>query len=299
MEGSTGQPGKSMGGLVFPEPEQYISTISPRHCCWATAALQPKRNYMAKLTGDILFTGKLHGFTAYKMRGSDAIIIRSKGGPSRKTVLTSRRYVNTRRNNSEFANYTRAARAVRHALRPLWRIADHNLQPALTAVCRKILLQDKIHAWGERQVQFSLYPHLLEGYNFSRRNSFDSVLPVPLTYTTDTQTCAARISVPALLPGVNLLLPGNFAFYRLVFAFSILPDHPDARYQPPVADIRSAWTTARTGMPAQEYNLQLATTQSLPENGSLVIGVGIEQGVNGEDAVKYAGAGKLLALVTG
>jgi hypothetical protein len=254
---------------------------------------------MAKLTGDILFTGKLHGLTAYKMRGSDAIVLRRKGGPSRQRVLKSREYLNTRRNNAEFANYTRAARAVRHALRPLWRIADHNLQPALSAVCRKILLQDKIHAWGERQVQFSLYPHLLQGYNFSRRNSFDSVLPVHLPFTTDTKTCSARINIPALLPGVNLLLPENFAFYRLVFSLSILADHPDARYQPPVADIRSAWTKSRAGMPPQEYHLQLPTPQPLPENSCLVIGVGIELGVNGEDAAKYHGAGKLLALVTG
>ena len=64
---------------------------------------------MAKLDGTIQFTGSLQNLSFYKMRGSDKIIVRKKGGPSRKQVKHSPNFENTRHNNSEFGGRALAA----------------------------------------------------------------------------------------------------------------------------------------------------------------------------------------------
>ncbi len=254
---------------------------------------------MAKLQGDILFTGSLGMLSAYRMKGVDSIIIRRKGGPSKEKIRRSPKFSITRKNNAEFGHCARMAAAMRYALQPLKKIADHNLVPPLTALCRKILLLDTAHKLGQRKVQLSRHPYLLEGYNLSRRDSFDSVLRSPLSYTADTQNCSVQIDVPAFIPGANLHLPGSFGCYRLVFSLFLLPDKPVSHTGQAVPTTYSDWTVpTRKGQPAQVYRLQIPNGKALPADSSLLIGVGIELGVDGKTAVKYAGVGKVLGVVS-
>ncbi len=74
---------------------------------------------MAQLIGNIQVTGSLDNLSFYKMRGSDKIIVRKKGGPTRKQVKKSPKFENTRRNNMEFGGRSRAVGYIKNALWPL------------------------------------------------------------------------------------------------------------------------------------------------------------------------------------
>lgn len=59
---------------------------------------------MATLEGGIEFTGSVGMLSAYRMKGSDKIILRKKGGPKKKQVLTSQKFKRTRENMAEFSH---------------------------------------------------------------------------------------------------------------------------------------------------------------------------------------------------
>ena len=52
---------------------------------------------MATLEGGIEFTGSVGMLSAYRIKGSDKIILRKKGGPKKKQVLTSQKFKRTPR----------------------------------------------------------------------------------------------------------------------------------------------------------------------------------------------------------
>jgi hypothetical protein len=254
---------------------------------------------MAKLQGDLLITGSLGTLSAYRMKGIDQIIVRTKGGPSAEKIRHSPRFQNTRKNNTEFGACAKAASCVRNAIRPLWLMADHNITPLLNGMCKKIQLLDAQHEWGKRQVLFSHHPYLLEGFNVNRRASFDSVLHSAVHYTADFNTCTVEVSAPALLPGVNLLLPGQFSFYRLVFTLAVLHDAPVQKAPVIPVSACSEWMHATAGAATQVYTLNCGQSRKPAPGTSLLIGAGIQLSVNGDRPVKYAGTGKILGLVSG
>jgi hypothetical protein len=254
---------------------------------------------MAKLQGDLLFTGSLGNLTAYRMKGVDRTIVRAKGGPSPSKIKHSPRFRNTRKSYTEFGAATKAGSWLRNSFGELLSVADHNITPPLNALCRKIQLLDTDHEQGEREVLFSQHPHLLEGFGLSRRDPFDSVLRSPVHYTADTTKCSVDISVPELLPGINLLLPGQFAFYRLVFTLGILPDAPLRKGAAKPVSIKSEWVAATTGMAASIYTLRHDHPGALTAGFCLVIAAGLQLSVNGDTVVRYGGAGKVLGVVRG
>ena len=107
---------------------------------------------MAKLEGDIQFTGSLNNLSAYKMRGSDKIILRKKGGPTKKQIKHSKNFENTRRNNMEFGGRAMAAAAIKHCLHPFGFLADHNITATLNALLGAIQKMDTTSGWGKRHV---------------------------------------------------------------------------------------------------------------------------------------------------
>src|SRR5687768_10428056 len=131
---------------------------------------------MAQLDGVIQFTGSLQNLSAYKMRGSDKIIIRKKGGPTKKQIKYSPGFENTRLNNKEFGGRAVAAACIKHCLRPLMFLADYNITGPLNALLRPIQKMDTKSVRGTRHILLSEQPRLLEGFSLNRRYMFDSIV---------------------------------------------------------------------------------------------------------------------------
>lgn len=263
---------------------------------------------MAKLHGPFDFTGNLKGISAYKMRGCKDTVLRVSYGPSKKDMETKPAYDLTNRNIKDFGGCSTAGKWVRKAFLPLKQVSDYNMVGPIIALLKPIQEMDQQSEWGKRHVQLSLAPQLLEGFNFNRRSSFDSVVRNPVGYSLDKGSLSAVVDVPALLPLLTFFAPNGQAYYRVVATLGIVPDlyYHLPKYQPKgnydsffPATAQSEWYATKNGSPAQTLELHLPT---VPENEafSLVLSVGIQMGSAGAlgnlEVVPYTGCGKIVAV---
>lgn len=256
---------------------------------------------------EIQFTGSFGKMTAYRMRGSDKIVVRRKGGPTKKQIRTSPKFKHTRLNNSEFSGAAQAAKSIRYTMMvPIHKLADHNFTPRLTGIFRSIQKQEEINSKGRRGVLLSGHRKLLEGFLLTRKNPFPNVVSNPLDTVIDRETKTAVIQLPRLIKGINLMLPWRHPLYRFVFSLGVAEDiiyDGNGYFQPERRDMATAateWHLNGASFLPQTVELKLDMPGALSETQSLVLTVGIEMGqpdVNGEiQSVRYAGSACILAV---
>src|SRR5450432_1326635 len=130
---------------------------------------------MGILNSDVPFTGSIKGLTAYKMRGSDKIILRAKGGATKKQIQKLASFEPTRNLNDEWKGVTTAALRIRAGLSALKTVADYNISGPLNALVKKIQTMDTVNPKGKRSIQISLYPDLISSFSYNRQTLFDSI----------------------------------------------------------------------------------------------------------------------------
>lgn len=177
---------------------------------------------MPKLIGSLQFIGSLDNMSAYKMRGSDKIILRKKGGPSKEQIKKGPHFDLTRRNNKEFGGRSKAAAHIKNVLFPLRSLADYNITGPLNALLKPIQEMDTESNWGERNVLISRNSRLLEGFTLNRKNLLESIVSTPFLWSL--QKDQAIIDVPGLLPGINFMVPGDYAWYHIIATAGLVPD---------------------------------------------------------------------------
>lgn len=260
---------------------------------------------MAKLEGNIQFTGSLQNLSFYKMRGCDKIVVRKKGGPTRKQIQRSPNFDVTRRNNQEFGGRAKAAKFIKYALHPLLFLADYNITGPLNALLSPIQKMDTTSGKGKRNILISKNPTLLQGFTLNRKYLFESIVRTPVSYVTQDQQ--VMLEIPALQPGINFMAPLNYPWYRFVAVAGVVPDifYQDERhgYQPK-SDRYDAYTASTDWQP---LNTPAAATKltitglpaNKPDDCSLIMALGIGFGsMQGGDItpVRYIGAGRVLGV---
>lgn len=260
---------------------------------------------MPQLIGEILFTGTLDNLSAYKMRGSDKIILRKKGGPSKNQIKHSPRFDLTRRNNKEFSGRATAAAQIKRILHPMLFLADYNIIGPLNALLKPIQKMDTLSEWGKRNILLTKHPRLLEGFTLNRKYLFDSIVRTPVSGTIQKQQ--AIIDLPALLPGINFMVPGNYNWYQFIAVAGLIPDlycteygyRPKSELDPFRDFTQSAWLPVNTPASAGKLIIQ-GLPERKPENCSIMMAVGIAFGtLQGSDIqpVKYVGGAKIIEMV--
>jgi hypothetical protein len=131
---------------------------------------------MAKQESGLGFTGSLYNISAYKRRDMDTIIIRSKGGPSKRMIKSKPSFDLTRRNNKEFGGRSTASRWIMRILYPLKPLSDYNISGPLNSILKPIQEMDTVSELGKRNIGLSKNPRLPEGFQLNRRNLSKSVL---------------------------------------------------------------------------------------------------------------------------
>jgi hypothetical protein len=261
---------------------------------------------MAKLEGNIQITGSLDNLSFYKMRGSDKIIVRRKGGPSSMQVRQDPNFENTRRNNREFGGRAAATAYIKQVLNPLRFLADYNITGPLNALLKPIQKMDTTNHWGQRDIIISKNARLLQGFSINRRYQFDSILRTPVLYSLEQQQVI--IDIPELLPGLNFISPGNYPWYKFVATAGLIPDvyYRDAPwgYQPkgdynygPSTD-HTDWLPLNARAGATTLTID-GLPEVKPEDHSILIAIGISFGtMQGTEIrpVKYVGAGKIIGM---
>jgi hypothetical protein len=259
---------------------------------------------MAYLTSEVQFTGSLGNLSAYRMKGSDKIVLRTKGGPSKKAIATGKQFDITRRNNAEFDRRAKGSAIVLSALQPLRQVADHRISAPMNALLKKIQSLDMISDFGARDLFLSRWPGLLEGFSFNRINPFDATLMAPVTAAIQTASTMVTVIIPAVVPGVNFNPSGQYPFCQFIVTAGCVSDMlwSGNGYQKSAAamtraDNRTAWIPVRAQSPERTMELKLSLKPADIDQ-TIIVGIGIQYGVvssGGEiQAVRY-GCAKILA----
>ncbi len=266
---------------------------------------------MSKLSAPLQFTGSLGGLSAYTMKGSDAIILRTKGGPSKKQVQRMPENSLMRLQNKEWSGCVITSTSIRKALHGLQHLADYNISGPLNGLAKTIQKLDTTQPCGQRSVLLSQHRHRLVGFSLNKNILFDSMVRYPMMTGIDRDNGHAKVQVPRLEPGIHLRLNNRFPLFRFCFTLGMVSDvvfNPLHKIYEAAAGvvhaesktISGAWWPANETYPGALLEITLNDTALMNEHISLVAGIGIEMGqmnMDGEvEPVKFGGSGKVIGV---
>ncbi|MBT1708586.1 hypothetical protein KK062_10135 [Fulvivirgaceae bacterium PWU5] len=266
---------------------------------------------MAYLT-ELKFSGSLGDFTAYKMRGTDKTVVRRKGGASKETIRTSRRFATARLWMTEFGGCSTMGKEVRFMMSPMKALADYNFSGFVNKALKQIQKLDGVSALGRRAIRLSQYPELLQGFSLNKYTTFDSMVRTAVTCTIDRATGSARINIPQLVRDINFFPNSQHPAYSIVVCLGVVPDFTfnstTGKYAAPKwYDTMQGWNMVETpwysslkGSPAQTLDVVLNNTIPPDAGYSLQLTVGVQFGALHDNGmvkqVKRTGAAKILAI---
>ena len=271
-----------------------------------------KINFMARMIGPFTVIGRLGNVSVYKRKGSDEVFVRMKGGPSAETIKKSPSMQNLREHNIEFGGCGRSGGLIKDATDPVSYLRDFNIVSEFNSYCTSLLPFDTTSLHGERAISFSKGRSLLEGFNFNRPVTLDSVLRTPIYCTVSRDTCSASIDLPEVVPEINFYPPANNALYRFLLSFCIINDmiyEKGMGYIPLVEagsqtsffpkQIYTDWQKIDNTMAARRIDMNIPDV-SIGETTSILLAVGIELRTSkqGDSTAvrKNGGFGKILAF---
>lgn len=258
-------------------------------------------------------TGSMATVSMYTMQGHDEIIIRTKGGPSKRQIKTKPQFEGVRRNNSEWAGCSKMGSEIRTSFYGMKRLEDYPLLGTINAICKHIQKLDTENEHGRRSVLLSKHKEILSGLSFSKKQVLESVLRVPISSVIDRGNGTATIEIQAINTGLYLYNFRNLPFFRIVASFAGVCDmtyseeeksyvHAWYNYIDKEKGVfESDWLATTGTHAAMNINLTYPLIENpIPNDVTLLLCLGIEFGKNGLgntiEAVKYAGTGKVLKV---
>jgi hypothetical protein len=270
------------------------------------------------------FNGSLGNISAYRRKDSDKVILRMKGGATKKKIKTAKSFERTRELNAEWGGCAKAAGSLRDLLVHIAPVADYNLSGPLTALAKNMQTRDPIHQRGERSILFSRFGSILEGFQLNKKNSFESVLRGSIDVQFNASQRSIVVQLPEMIHGINFHPVGNYAAWRIVVTLGILPDLYllDGKYGSGLnGDLHnqvaktwySEWQFGTKNIVAQNCTIQLppptsisddkknkATEEPINISDTLAVAIGITFGTPLTDQLiktnKHVGAGKILKV---
>jgi hypothetical protein len=244
--------------------------------------------FMAILTSEFTFTGSIGNVSAYRVKGSNQIRLRRKGGASKKQIQEAPQFDITRRLNAEFGGRATACKRILHSLFPLKYLADYNMAGPLNALLKPIQEIDAENEFGKRSIRLSQNPQFLDGFSFNRIRRFETILTAPILSTMSKETGSAVVTVPAIVPGINFKSMAQYPICSFIAVLAAVPDlfwstegyvsshfgYGDAG----TASVASEWFSSTKGSMASRLLLSLPTMPANPSY-SLILGIGVRFGL--------------------
>ncbi len=268
---------------------------------------------MAIVKGPFQLSGSVSGVSFYTRRGSDQVIMRSKGGVSGDKIKRLPQYEGMRNQQKEWSGCTKFASGVRYAFGGLHRLADYNITSVLNGLGNKLQKSDTTGEKGKRPVQLSAFRQSLDGFNFNRNYPFNGVLRVSLNYEMDREKLSTSVFIPRINTEIDLQNIQRLPFFRIIVVLGTASDMIFSEklkdYVPVVEGLHgasavtnSAWYSANSII--DEHTLTACMTDAqralLTDEVSVILSIGVEFGMVGFDGkpmeVKYAGSGKVLKV---
>lgn len=250
---------------------------------------------MARQKGHIKYVGTLGDVRHFKIKGQDGYFAGLTGGPTAEQVKTSKEFERTRENMNEFGGCAKAAKSLRVALSEVLNgMTDPQCTGRLTAIMKRINLEDGTEARGVRKVEISTQRTYLYGFGFDKNISFASISYVPFSTTFTADRLTANLTTLAVNPTNAINAPVGATHFRYINAVGVVSDfaYNDATktYEPTNAEINElSNTTYGAYMPlnapyaGESLNVSLPVGTTMTADVSVVHCIGIEffQEVNG------------------
>ena len=257
--------------------------------------------------------GSLANVSMYKMHGSEKVIVRSKGGPSKKQIETKPQFEKLRQSSSEWTGCTQMASRIRKSFGVMNRLDDYPVTGALNAICKEIQKLDTENEPGKRAIRLSLHKNMISGFSFSNKQVLESVLRVPIETNLDRVNGEAHIEIPEVNADMYLYNFRNLPYYRIIISLSGVCDlffQNDGKQfeslyhgycDPKLGIFESDWIPTLGIQPAKSILLHYPLTENpIPDEVTLMLCIGIEFGkvgvANIPCGVKYAGTGKIVRI---
>jgi hypothetical protein len=268
---------------------------------------------MAIIKGAIQMTGSISGVSFYTRRGSDKVIMRTKGGVSKEKMAKAPQYESLRRNQKEWGGCTKFGSMARYAFGGLHRLADYNLNSVLNGMGKNLMKLDTASELGKRKLQLSLHKQALEGFNFNKNYPFNSVLRVGITCEINRDALQAKVTVPRINTTIDIQNIQRLPYFRLIVVVGTISDwsfdENEQAYVPANLNLNgvsevytSEWYPSQGLIPEQTLTVRMEENEqkALTEDVSVVVSMGIEFGTVGFTGqpveVKWAGSGKVLKV---
>ena len=256
-------------------------------------------------------TGSIRGVSFYTVRGSDKVIMRTKGGASKNKIATSPKFEGLRKQQKEWSGCAKFGSLSRYAFGGLHRLADYNLTPVLNGIGKNLMKLDTVSEIGKRDLKLSAYRQALEGFNFNRNYPFNSVLRVSPRWELNREKLQLVVSIPRINTEIDLLNIQRLPFFRLIVVLGTVSDmvfnQAVSDYEPVVFNLHGTsetntgdWNSTQTILSEHTMSVQMSEAQAaeLTENVTVLVSMAVEfgnVGFTGEPVeVKYAGCGKVL-----
>lgn len=255
--------------------------------------------------------GSIGGVTFYKMRGSDKVIMRRKGGPTKKQMEKSPSFEKVRKLQKEFGGCAKFGSLARSSFGGLHLMADYNLSAVLNGMGKFIMKLDLETEVGKRGILLSDNKKVLEDFNFNRKYPFNTILRVLPNVIVDRENLNAVVTITRINPKIEVYNKFRYPVFRIIAAIGCISDmvynQNYKKYEPVVDNLRNAnnringeWYSIKSIVPEQTFTLQIPESRKteITGNVTLVISIAIQFGeveLNGLPVeTKYGGYGKVL-----
>jgi hypothetical protein len=176
---------------------------------------------MAKVDGIVEIQGTVKGLTFY--RSKDGMLVRAKGGVSKKRIKNDPAFQRTRENGIEFGHIAKMSQLVRKSVSSLLLVAkDSRVSSRLAQTMAQVKNLDLDSARGSRNVAIGIISdegkQLLKRFNFNQGASFETVFRG--NYQLDPLTGA--LTLTDFNPTIHLSIPSGATHTRLSVAMSVI-----------------------------------------------------------------------------
>ncbi len=268
---------------------------------------------MAKIKGILQASGSIKGVSFYTRRGSDEVIMRTKGGASKEKIATSPKFEKLRQSQKEWSGCTKLSAGIRLALAGLTRVADYSVSGTFNGIAKMLQKMDTTLPNGQRSVRLSAQRDILAGFSLNKQYPINSILRVTPVGLIDRENLCAKVTVPRINTDMHLVNFPKQPFFRIVVTLGTLSD---MIYKESVNDyipaddtfhaggyaVESDWFPTQGIVAEQSFDIAMpyATPGDLSDVTTMILGIGVEFGTAGYDGkpveVKYAGCGKILGV---
>jgi len=268
---------------------------------------------MVIIKGAFQMKGSMQGVSFYSVRGSDKVIMRTKGGAVKEKIEKSPKFAGLRKQQKEWGGCAKFGSLSRYAFGGLHRLADYNLTPVLNGMGKNLMKMDTVSEVGQRSIKLTGFKQALDGFNFNRNYPINTVLRISPRWAIDREHLRAEVTFPRINTDIDLLNIQKLPFFRLIIAIGTISDliynHENDKYEPIVYDLHGhsdtltgKWNSTQTILQEQTMTIQMPEdeTAMLTENVTVLLSMAVEfgnVGFTGEPVeVKYAGCGKVIGV---